>query len=210
MSDFAKSLSESVPKGTLLLTSCAPGEKSREAEEFKHGVFMHFLLEGLSGPADGNSNGTVTLSELFGYASDRTQDYVRLKYHSLQRPALRGAIVDFPLIVRTGPAHEITNSIGMQLRLIPSGEFMMGSPDGEKDRESDEGPVHRVRITKPFYLGVHEVTVGQFRIFATDAHYKTEAEQDGKGGYGYDGKSWSQKPEYTWRSPGLRKATSIL
>ena len=34
----------------------------------------------------------------------------------------------------------VTNSIGMKLILIPPGEFMMGSPDSEKDRGSDEGP----------------------------------------------------------------------
>jgi hypothetical protein len=98
--DFAKDLGEvPTPRGILLLTSCAPGEKSREAPELKHGVFMHFMLEGLTGQADSNHNGVVTLSELFAYTSDRTQDYVRLKCRGLQRPALRGAIVDFPLIV---------------------------------------------------------------------------------------------------------------
>ena len=57
---------------------------------------------------------------------------------------------------------EITNSIGMKLKLIPAGEFMMGSPESEKSRSSNEGPVHRVKITKPYYLGVHEVTQGQY------------------------------------------------
>jgi uncharacterized caspase-like protein len=96
--EFARSITESSPKGTLLLTSCAPGEKSRESEEFKHGVFMHFVLEGLGGPADGNRNGTVTLSELFGYASDRTKECVRQKYTALQTPSLQGQTVDFPLV----------------------------------------------------------------------------------------------------------------
>ena len=34
----------------------------------------------------------------------------------------------------------------------------MGSPDSDKDAAADEKPQHRVRITRPFYLGVHEVT----------------------------------------------------
>ena len=59
-------------------------------------------------------------------------------------------------------AKTITNSIGMKLRLIPAGEFMMGSPADEAEREDWEGPVHRVRITKPFYLGVYEVTQGEY------------------------------------------------
>ena len=46
----------------------------------------------------------------------------------------------------------------MKLRLIPSGTFQMGSPASEKDRITNEGPQHAVRITQPFYMGVYEVT----------------------------------------------------
>jgi formylglycine-generating enzyme required for sulfatase activity len=53
---------------------------------------------------------------------------------------------------------ETTNSIGMKMRLIPPGEFQMGSPPGEPGY-----PQHPVRITKPFYAGTHEVTVQEFR-----------------------------------------------
>jgi formylglycine-generating enzyme required for sulfatase activity len=50
----------------------------------------------------------------------------------------------------------------MKLRLIPAGEFQMGSPEDEKTRLSSEGLVHRVRITQPFYLGVYEVTQAEY------------------------------------------------
>ena len=62
-----------------------------------------------------------------------------------------------------GKATEITNSIGMKLVLIPAGEFMMGSPDSDPIAGSEEKPAHRVRITKPFYLGVYEVTQGEYQ-----------------------------------------------
>ncbi len=55
-----------------------------------------------------------------------------------------------------------TNGIGMELVLIPPGEFLMGSQDTEVDRSDDEEPQHLVRITKPFYLGVYEVTQEQY------------------------------------------------
>ena len=62
----------------------------------------------------------------------------------------------------TGVARtDFTNSIGMRLKLIAAGTFMMGSPPSEPDRSSDETQ-HRVRISKPFYLGVYEVTQGQY------------------------------------------------
>jgi formylglycine-generating enzyme required for sulfatase activity len=56
----------------------------------------------------------------------------------------------------------VTNSIGMKLRLIPAGEFMMGSPATEWVREDDETQ-HRVTLTKPFYMGVTEVTQEQYQ-----------------------------------------------
>ena len=51
-----------------------------------------------------------------------------------------------------------TNSVGMTFRLIPAGSFIMGSNDGE----DDEKPIRKVTITKPFYMGVHEVTQEQY------------------------------------------------
>ncbi len=59
---------------------------------------------------------------------------------------------------------EIINSIGMKLNLIPAGSFMMGSPDAEEGRDGDEGPQNVVTFTKPFYLGVYEVTQKEFEI----------------------------------------------
>jgi sulfatase modifying factor 1 len=61
----------------------------------------------------------------------------------------------------------------------------MGSPDGEAGRSVGETQ-HAVDIPRPFFMGMHEVTVGQFRMFALDQEYQTLAEVDGKSGSGYD------------------------
>ncbi len=53
---------------------------------------------------------------------------------------------------------EVTNSIGMRFRLIPAGKFRMGS----EDELRDERPVHDVEISRPFLLGVTEVTQAQY------------------------------------------------
>jgi formylglycine-generating enzyme required for sulfatase activity len=50
---------------------------------------------------------------------------------------------------------ELVNTIGMKLRLIQPGSFMMGS---DKEILPDEKPVHKVTLTKAFYMGVYEVT----------------------------------------------------
>ena len=60
------------------------------------------------------------------------------------------------------PERLVTNSIGMKLASIDAGEFMMGSLKADPDMLSDEKPQHRVRITKPFYLGVYKVTQQQY------------------------------------------------
>ena len=57
---------------------------------------------------------------------------------------------------------EITNSIGMKLVRIPAGKFTMGSPEGEEGSRRRREQ-HEVEITKEFWLGVHEVTQGQFK-----------------------------------------------
>ncbi len=51
----------------------------------------------------------------------------------------------------------------MTFRRLPAGRFMMGSPVGEKDGDEDEKPVHEVVLTKPFDLGVFEVTCAQWK-----------------------------------------------
>jgi len=53
------------------------------------------------------------------------------------------------------------NSIGMKLTLIPAGEFQMSSLESEPGRNGEK-PQHLVKITKPFYLGVYEVTQQQY------------------------------------------------
>ena len=77
---------------------------------------------------------------------------------------------------QSGLPLEITNSIGMKLVLIPSGEFEMGSSDdfildeirahaGDRwynGHVLNEGPRQRVRITDPFYLGVYDVTQEEY------------------------------------------------
>src|SRR5262249_46206628 len=55
----------------------------------------------------------------------------------------------------------LTNSIGMELVLVPAGKFLMGSPAREAKRQPKEGPQHVVAITQPFYLGAHLVTQEQ-------------------------------------------------
>jgi formylglycine-generating enzyme required for sulfatase activity len=60
----------------------------------------------------------------------------------------------------------ITNSIGMKLVLIPKGTFMMGSPTSEQGASyypDGAETQHEVTISEDYYLGVFEVTQGQYQ-----------------------------------------------
>ena len=57
---------------------------------------------------------------------------------------------------------DLGDGVTMRLVLIPAGEFQMGSPPTEIGRDSDEGPVHKVPIDQPFYMGAYEVTQEQY------------------------------------------------
>ena len=120
---------------------------------------------------------------------------------------------------------EQKNSLGMALVLVPPGEFTMGStPEQVKaarkmavddkldaddpifERLKEEGPPHRVALTRPYWTGATDVTVGQFKKFSDATKFKTEAEQ-----YGYgnsleritpDNEVTPEMKKMTWRAPG--------
>lgn len=52
---------------------------------------------------------------------------------------------------------------GMAMAWCPAGEYMMGSPQDERERNDDEGPQHRVTFGTGFWLGKYPVTRQQWR-----------------------------------------------
>jgi len=60
----------------------------------------------------------------------------------------------------------LRNGVKMDFVLIPAGEFLMGSHDAV--------PQHRVKISKPFYLGKYEVTQAQWQAVMGNnpSHFK--------------------------------------
>ena len=93
----------------------------------------------------------------------------------------------------------------MKLVYVPSGTFLMGSPETVASREKEETQ-HEVELTKGFYLGAHEVTVGQFKEFVKATRHQTDAEKDGKGSWGPDetGK-FVMDAKLTWKNPGFEQ-----
>jgi formylglycine-generating enzyme required for sulfatase activity len=75
-----------------------------------------------------------------------------------------------------------------------------GRPDWFVEKIPTEGPQHKVTLTKIFSLCIHPVTRGQFAQFVEATGYKTDAEEDGKGGYGRKDDQWVQAPEFLWHT----------
>jgi formylglycine-generating enzyme required for sulfatase activity len=63
--------------------------------------------------------------------------------------------------------------LGMKLRLIPAGTFVMGSGAGEVGRREDETP-RTVTISRPFYMGVYEVTQREYYKLMLPADFDYE------------------------------------
>ncbi|MCP4345619.1 MAG: formylglycine-generating enzyme family protein, partial [Desulfobacterales bacterium] len=61
-----------------------------------------------------------------------------------------------------GGSSAFTNSLGMTFNLISAGTFMMGSPEDEPGRSSDE-TLHQVTLTQNFYMQTTEITQGQWK-----------------------------------------------
>lgn len=108
---------------------------------------------------------------------------------------------------------DFINSIGMKFVSIPAGEFMMGSredavsvmknPTKVEALERDK-PLHKVTLSRPFFLQSTEVTVDQFRRFITATGYRTDAEKEGWS-WVYDRvqHNWVKTLFVNWRSPGF-------
>jgi formylglycine-generating enzyme required for sulfatase activity len=212
------------PTGVGALFSCSKGQRAYEHADLKHGVFFHYVLAGLRGEAR-DKDGEVTFEGLAAYVKKQVSLDVpkRIGDGARQTPSLNvrelsGSAVVLPAKdvgkKRDPPETEpedprsFTNKADMKMVLIRAGKFMMGSDKDEKGRtDDDEGPRHEVKITRAFYMAAHTVTRGQFRKFVDDEGYETDAERNGKGGWGYnaDTKVFERQPKYTWSNPGWRQ-----
>ena len=158
------------PASVAALFSCSEKEVSWEDSELDggHGVFFHYVIQGFSGKADewerGNHNHKVELYELYSYVKDNVLAFVAHKHFTAQRPRLVGELGPVDLLdisTRSSGRYLVTTRVGqIKLKRIPARTFQMGSPAGEGSE--DEHPQHEVRITRPFYLGVTEVSQAQY------------------------------------------------
>jgi len=83
---------------------------------------------------------------------------------TVRRTSLAGTVLA-ALLACSAPRERLPSwhepQTGMELVRLPAGTFVMGSPPGELGRESQER-CHDVTLTRPFWIGRHEVTQGEW------------------------------------------------
>jgi formylglycine-generating enzyme required for sulfatase activity len=84
------------------------------------------------------------------------------------------------------------NGVTLEMALVPSGSFLMGSPSNELESYSDESPQHEVKITEEFYLGKYLVTQEQWEaIMGENPSYFKKGKK-----YPVDSVSWNDCQEF--------------
>ncbi|MBQ7178626.1 MAG: SUMF1/EgtB/PvdO family nonheme iron enzyme [Victivallales bacterium] len=99
----------------------------------------------------------------------------------------------------------LPGDVKLELVKVEKGDFMMGSPSTDNDRDSDETQ-HRVYITRDFWLGKYEVTQEQYQavmggnpsFFDCDDRYPVECV------------SWYQAMEFCYRLTDRERAAGLL
>ncbi len=98
---------------------------------------------------------------------------------------------------------------GPTMVVIPTGSFMMGSPDSESGHQANESPLHKVRIERGLAVSRTEITVAQFREFVRNSGYVPDSVRlhganiyDGRRGAMVDASGATWEDNYAGRSSG--------
>jgi formylglycine-generating enzyme required for sulfatase activity len=142
----------------------------------------------------------------FDEAEEGITQLVALGYERSRIEALQSSLIDARIYGSFEPGQVFSdlmdrlNREGPTMIVVPAGSFMMGSPDNEDDRFSNEGPRHRVTFDRGFAMGRTEISVGEFSVFIQDTGYRTDAERAGSSRV-YDPRSgrMDRQNNITWR-----------
>jgi formylglycine-generating enzyme required for sulfatase activity len=177
-------------KGKAVLTSASATNYSFEQAESGLSIYTRYLVEGLrTGRADLDEDGWISVGELHEFVKRKVQEVVpamQPKIYAMEEgyrillakailpsPSLNSQLPidptpDFQLTIDryTATIHYFTEDLGenvtLDMVLISSGSFEMGSPENELERQENEGPQHTVNVPT-FFMGSTSVTQAQWR-----------------------------------------------
>lgn len=178
--------------GSGIIYACEAGYRAFEIEDNKsgNGILTRAILEAIE-EGRAVVEGRITFEDVSKYVKKRVVELAGLigqtqfpyidhagtallVFGEKSESAVTKSVIEKPdvsiisqpqvkpvsILQKSSLPEEFTNSIGMEFVLIKAGSFMMGSPDSEG---SDyEHPIHKVTITKNFYMGRYQVTQEQY------------------------------------------------
>ncbi len=80
-------------KGRIIMTASAANEVSAEDDTLQHGIFTYYLIEGLRGRADYDSDGLVTVDEAYRYVSEEVPRATAQEQHPVKKGSVEGQLV---------------------------------------------------------------------------------------------------------------------
>jgi uncharacterized caspase-like protein len=89
-------------RGRAIVSAARPNEVSLELADLGHGLFTHYVLQGLKGSADSNGDALVTVQELYEYVEREVAERSRTVGGS-QHPVLKGELEGPLPLVRVAP-----------------------------------------------------------------------------------------------------------
>ncbi|MDJ0677530.1 MAG: bifunctional serine/threonine-protein kinase/formylglycine-generating enzyme family protein, partial [Calothrix sp. MO_167.B42] len=107
---------------------------------------------------------TVVAGKLITDASSQTSTLLSLQTFNFETVTVnnKGTITNRRNLSAQYFAEDLENGVTLEMVQIPGGTFTMGSPAGEAQRDSDEGPQRQVRVPG-FFMGRYEVTQAQYQ-----------------------------------------------
>ena len=96
-----------------------------------------------------------------------------------------------------------------EMVVIPYGDFVMGSSDGEPEHQDNEAPAHRVEFKRGFAIARNEITVADFKRFVDASRYRTWATRVGHSTvYDEKGGVFSEHEDVDWRRDHVGRIAS--
>lgn len=170
---------------------------SYEDKQSDYGIFTRFVIEGFKGKADADGDSVVSFSELEKYVMKKVYDYA-VECDLEQCPYTKIHGEKFGDLALTA-LYDTTGIVPpADMVLVKAGSFQMGCAEGE----AGEYPVHKVTITKDFWMGKYEVTFDEYDAFCTAAgKEKPEDNGWGRGKRPVIMVTWNDAVDYcNWRS----------